>query len=69
MYETGKIKGSKGGDLAEVMTFQDPEALQKFKLSKQDYLMSQIDLDPIESHYSQEQQQLSSNLKQTQMVA
>jgi len=31
-------------------------------MSRQDYLMSQIDLDPIESNYSAEQKQMSTNL-------
>jgi len=31
-------------------------------VSRAEFLMSQIDLDPIESRYSQEQQQLSSNM-------
>jgi hypothetical protein len=33
-----------------------------YKMTRAEFLMSQIDLDPIESHYSQEQQQLSSNI-------
>ena len=32
-------------------------------MSRAEFLMAQIDLDPIESNYSQEQNQVSSNLK------
>lgn len=72
MYETGKIKESKGQHLAEILSQHggkdDVEFKQElmrkyskdiYKMSRQDFLMSQIDLDPIESNYSAEQKQQS----------
>lgn len=72
MYETGKIQGVKSPSVQEVMVIgqehDDEELIKKYdadmyKMSRAEFLMSQIDLDPIESNYSQEQHQLSSNFK------
>ena len=68
MYEAGKSPNT------QIMSFNgdiptEEDLIQKYdqdiyKMSRADFLMSQIDLDPIQSNYSQEQQQLSvSNLK------
>ena len=64
MYETGKIQGVKSPSVQEVMVIgqenDDEELIKKYdadvyKMSRAEFLMSQIDLDPIESNYSQEQ--------------
>lgn len=71
MYETGKIQGVKSPSVQEVMVIgqenDDEELIKKYeaemyKMSRAEFLMSQIDLDPIESNYSQEHQ-VSSNFK------
>ena len=37
-----------------------------YKMSRAEFIMSQIDLDPIESNYSQEKKQESSHMKYAQ---
>ena len=77
MYETGKIQNAKSPFVQEVMVIGHENAKERegeedpykkydadmYKMSRAEFLMAQIDLDPIESNYSQEQNQVSSNLK------
>tara|TARA_B110000285_G_C15122787_1_gene618214 strand:- start:1272 stop:1448 length:177 start_codon:yes stop_codon:yes gene_type:complete len=58
MYETGKIIGTKAPQMTtEVLqVHKDGDKPQYdsdiYKMSRAEFIMSQIDLDPIESNYS-----------------
>jgi translation elongation factor P/translation initiation factor 5A len=54
MYETGKITG-KGAEMLipkDELEFLEKYGDEIYKMDRQDFLMAQIDLDPIESNYS-----------------